>query len=117
MDKLFKALNDPIRRGILERLRERDMTAGEIADCFSVSKPTISHHLDLLKQADLILPEKNGQFIIYSLNTTVLDECFAWLLTIVKKRKGKSYEKTVEKRMAATADPRSALLRRRPAVG
>ena len=90
MDKLFKALNDPTRRAILEQLRRRDMTAGEIAAGFSVSKPTISHHLDLLKQANLILPEKNGQFIIYSLNTSVLEECFAWLLTITKK--GKSNE-------------------------
>ncbi|HXC36671.1 MAG TPA: autorepressor SdpR family transcription factor [Candidatus Acidoferrales bacterium] len=116
MDRLFKALNDPIRRGILERLREREMTAGEIADCFSVSKPTISHHLDLLKQADLILPEKNGQFIIYSLNTSVLDECFAWMLKIMKKRKGKSYEIS-KKRVAAAPDPRGALYRRRPALG
>jgi ArsR family transcriptional regulator len=90
MDKLFKALNDPTRRAILEQLRRKDMTAGEIADGFPVSKPTISHHLDLLKQANLILPEKNGQFIIYSLNTSVLEECFAWLLSITKK--GKSNE-------------------------
>ena len=90
MDKLFRALNDPTRRAILEQLRAKDMTAGEIADCFTVSKPTISHHLDLLKQANLILPEKNGQFIIYSLNTSVLEECFAWLMTITKK--GKSHE-------------------------
>ena len=90
MDKLFKALNDPTRRAILEQLRVKDLTAGEIADCFAVSKPTISHHLDLLKQAGLILAEKNGQFIIYSLNTSVLEECFAWLLTITKK--GKSNE-------------------------
>jgi ArsR family transcriptional regulator, arsenate/arsenite/antimonite-responsive transcriptional repressor len=116
MDKLFKALNDPIRRRILELLREKEMSAGDIADCFSVSKPTISHHLDLLKQADLILPEKNGQFIIYSLNTSVLDECFAWMLKIIKKRRGASYE-TAKKRMAATVDPRGALLRRRPALG
>jgi DNA-binding transcriptional ArsR family regulator len=90
MDKLFKALNDPRRRAILEQLRHRDMTAGEIAAGFPVSKPTISHHLDLLKQANLILPEKNGQFIIYSLNTSVLEECFVWLLSITKK--GKSHE-------------------------
>jgi DNA-binding transcriptional ArsR family regulator len=95
MDKLFKALNDPTRRAILEQLRRRDMTAGEIADGFSVSKPTISHHLDLLKQANLILPEKNGQFIIYSLNTSVLEECFAWLLSITKK--DKSHEKSAKK--------------------
>jgi DNA-binding transcriptional ArsR family regulator len=90
MDKLFKALNDPTRRAILEQLRQRDLTAGEIADHFPVSKPTISHHLDLLKQANLILPEKSGQFIIYSLNTSVLEECFAWLLSITKK--GKAHE-------------------------
>ncbi len=116
MDKLFKALNDPTRRKILEFLREKEMTAGEIADRFPFSKPTISHHLDLLKQADLILPEKNGQFIIYSLNTTVLDECFAWLMKIVKKQKGSSYE-TAKRRMAPTADPGGAVLRRGPAVG
>jgi DNA-binding transcriptional ArsR family regulator len=95
MDKLFKALNDPTRRAILDQLRRRDMTAGEIAGGFPVSKPTISHHLDLLKQANLILPEKNGQFIIYSLNTSVLEECFAWLLTITKK--DKSHEKSAKK--------------------
>ena len=95
MDKLFRALNDPTRRAILEQLRRRDMPAGEIADGFSVSKPTISHHLDLLKQANLILPEKNGQFIIYSLNTSVLEECFAWLLSITKK--DKSHEKSSKK--------------------
>jgi ArsR family transcriptional regulator, arsenate/arsenite/antimonite-responsive transcriptional repressor len=116
MDKLFKALNDPTRRKILEYLREKEMTAGDIADRFPFSKPTISHHLDLLKQADLILPEKNGQFIIYSLNTSVLDECFAWLLKIVKKQKGMSYE-TAKKRMAPTANSGRAVLRRRPAVG
>jgi ArsR family transcriptional regulator, arsenate/arsenite/antimonite-responsive transcriptional repressor len=89
MDKLFKALNDSTRRAILERLRTKEMTAGEIADCFPVSKPTISHHLDSLKQAGLILPEKNGQFIIYSLNASVLEECLAWLLEI-KNKKGKT---------------------------
>ena len=62
------------------------MAAGEIADRFSISKPSISHHLDLLKQADLVLAEKRGQYVIYSLNTSVLDECLAWLLEL-KKRK------------------------------
>ena len=114
MDKLFKALDDPTRRAILERLHERDMTAGEIAEGFAVSKPTISHHLDLLKQANLILPEKNGQFIIYSLNTSVLEECFAWLLSIEKKD---SSNENSKKRMAATPAPGRALWRRRPAVG
>ena len=61
MDSLFKALNDPTRRKILELLRCKPMTAGDIADQFQISKPSISHHLDLLKQADLILAERQGQ--------------------------------------------------------
>jgi DNA-binding transcriptional ArsR family regulator len=52
-----------------------------------MTKPSISHHLDLLKQADLIFSEKNGQFIIYSLNTSVLDECLSWLMSLTKKEK------------------------------
>ena len=59
MDKLFRALNDPTRRKILERLRVKPMTAGEISEGFAFSKPTISHHLDLLKQADLISERRN----------------------------------------------------------
>ncbi len=58
MNRVFKALNDPTRREILELLREKDMNAGEIADHFNITKPSISHHLDLLKQADLVLSEK-----------------------------------------------------------
>ncbi len=54
MNTLFKALNDNTRREILELLREKDLTAGEIADQFNISKPSISHHLDLLKQAGLV---------------------------------------------------------------
>ena len=113
MDKLFKALNDATRRSILERLREKDMSAGDIADCFTVSKPTISHHLDLLSR-QFSLAEKRGQFVIYSLNTSVLEECFAWLITITKK--GKSRE-AAKKGMAASADSGVAILRRRPVVG
>jgi ArsR family transcriptional regulator len=87
VNKVFKALNDPTRRQILEMLRKGDMSAGDIADRFNMTKPSISHHLDLLKQADLIAPEKNGQFIIYSLNTSVLDECLSWLMSLTKKEK------------------------------
>jgi ArsR family transcriptional regulator, arsenate/arsenite/antimonite-responsive transcriptional repressor len=82
MNDVFKALNDPIRREILTILRERDRTAGEIADHFSVGKPTISHHLDLLRQANLVESVKNGQFMVYSLNTTVLDEIMKWFLEL-----------------------------------
>ena len=60
MNILFKALNDPTRREILELLKNGDMTAGDIANQFDMTKPSVSHHLDLLKQADLILALKKG---------------------------------------------------------
>ena len=87
MNILFKALNDPTRRKILELLRVKDMTAGDIADRFSISKPSISHHLDLLKQAGLVEAVKEGQFIYYSLNTTVVDEIVKWFLQFKSKNK------------------------------
>lgn len=80
MNKVFKALNDPTRREILKLLKEKDKTAGEIADHFEISKPSISHHLDLLKQADLVTTERQGQFILYSINTTVLDDLLNWVI-------------------------------------
>lgn len=87
MNIAFKALNDPTRREILEMLRQRDMTAGEIADSFNISKPSISHHLDLLKQAEMVVSVKKGQFIYYSLNTTVLDEIMKWFMQFNTKPK------------------------------
>ncbi|TMI62412.1 MAG: winged helix-turn-helix transcriptional regulator [Bacteroidetes bacterium] len=87
MNNVFKALNDPTRREILELLREKDMTAGEIVNMFNISGPSISHHLDLLKQAKLVIAEKKGQFVSYSLNTTVVDEIMKWLLQIKSKKK------------------------------
>lgn len=88
MNIAFKALNDPVRREILEMLkRNGDLTAGEIADRFSISKPSISHHLDLLKQAELVHAVKEGQFIYYSLNTTVVDEILKWIVALSSKKK------------------------------
>ncbi|MEZ4703393.1 MAG: autorepressor SdpR family transcription factor [Rhodothermales bacterium] len=87
MNAVFKALNDPTRRAILDMLRKGDLTAGEIADAFQISKPSISHHLDLLKQASLIDAEREGQFIRYSLNTTVLDDTLQWLLALVQSNR------------------------------
>ncbi len=84
MNSLFKALNDETRRQIVDLLKERDMNAGEIAEEFNISKPSISHHLDILKRADLITGEKDGQFIVYSLNTTILDDLLKWILTLKK---------------------------------
>ena len=85
MNRVFKALNDPIRREILSLLKEKDMNAGEIASQFSITKPSISHHLDLLKQADLVVSEKNGQYVNYSLNKTVVEDIIQWLMSINKK--------------------------------
>ncbi len=87
MNIVFKALNDSTRREILEMLQERDMTAGEIADQFNISFPSISHHLDLLKQAKLVIGEKEGQFVYYSLNTTVVDDILKWFLQFKQKKK------------------------------
>lgn len=87
MNIVFKALNDPTRRKILELLLAKDMTAGEIIEQFNISGPSISHHLDLLKQANLVKAEKEGQFIYYSLNTTVVDEIMKWFLQFKSKKK------------------------------
>lgn len=82
MNETFKALSDPTRRQIIKLLRARDMTAGEIADHFNMTKPSISHHLSSLKQAKLVLDERHGQNIVYSLNTTVVQEVIGWFLEI-----------------------------------
>ena len=87
---LFKALSDPTRRKILELLKEQDRTAGEIADFFSISKPSISHHLAQLKQADLVLDERQGQNIVYSLNTTVFQEFLGFFLDLTNKEEVES---------------------------
>ncbi|HZW81995.1 MAG TPA: autorepressor SdpR family transcription factor [Candidatus Deferrimicrobium sp.] len=87
MNETFKALADPTRRQIINLLRERDMTAGDIAEHFAISKPSISHHLNLLKQAEIVIDKRQGQFICYSLNTTVFQELIGWLLEF--RREGK----------------------------
>lgn len=82
MNKIFKALKDPTRRQILKLLRDKDMSAGEIARHFNMSKPSISHHLEILKNADLVSATKKGQFIIYSLNTTIIDEIINFFIEL-----------------------------------
>ena len=83
---VFKCLSDPTRREILRLLRRRDLTAGEIAEHFPISKPSVSHHLGMLKQANLVLDERRGQNIVYSLNTTVFQEALAWLLDTLDRK-------------------------------
>ena len=84
MNHLFKALKDPTRREILEMLKRKDLTAGEIAEAFDISKPSISHHLDLLRQAGLVESVREGQFITYSLNMTVVDDILKWFIQLKK---------------------------------
>lgn len=84
----FKALSDPTRRGIIMLLKEGDLTAGEIADQFEMTKPSISHHLNMLKQAHLVQDERRGQNIYYSLNTTVFQEVVNWFFNITYNSEG-----------------------------
>lgn len=84
--KVFKALSDETRRKILKLLNEKDMTAGEISNHFNMSKPAISKHLDILKEAELISFEKKGQFLIYSINVSVLQEALGGFLEIFSKK-------------------------------
>ena len=79
MADLFKALADPSRRKILELLSGGDLSAGEIASHFVMAKPSVSHHLAILRDAGLVADERRGQNIIYHLNLTVLQELTKWL--------------------------------------
>ena len=82
---VYKALGDDTRRQILDILRtEGDLTAGDIADHFAISAPSVSHHLSILKQAGLVADTRRGQHIIYRLNTTVFQELLAWVRTFTK---------------------------------
>lgn len=78
MGDAFKALGDPTRRKILELLSEGEMTAGDIAAHFDMAKPSVSHHLNTLKAAGLVIDERRGQNIVYCLNLTVFQEIMKW---------------------------------------
>lgn len=81
----FRALADPTRRRILELLRSADLTAGELADHFDMTKPSISHHLNTLKAAGLVDAEREGQSIVYSLNTSVSQDLMSWFYTFTNR--------------------------------
>lgn len=82
VNELFQALSDPTRREILRLLRDRDMTAGDIAEQFPLAKSTLSGHFQKLKHAGLILPERRGTTILYSLNVSAFEEALAAVLEI-----------------------------------
>ena len=79
LQNTIKALSDPIRREILEMLKSGRMAAGEISEKFSVSGAAISKHLSVLREADLIRDTREGKFIYYELNTSVLEEVMLWI--------------------------------------
>ncbi len=106
MNGLFRALDDPTRRRILDLLGQRDLPAGEIAREFALGKPTVSHHLALLRRAGLVSSRKVGQSVVYRLEATVLDECLSWFLNLValaKKQRRSTHEKS-----PATSPPRKS---------
>ena len=92
MGDVFKALSDPTRRRILKLLKNKEMNAGEIADVFHITKPSISHHLSILKNSGLIIDERRGQNIVYSLDMTVFQEVMQWFMSFADL-KGEEHEK------------------------
>jgi len=78
----FRAIADPTRRKILEILRDGEKTAGELAESFDMTKPSMSHHFAVLKDANLVASRRHGQQIWYSLNTTVVQDFLAWLMSL-----------------------------------
>jgi ArsR family transcriptional regulator len=86
-NEAFKALADPTRRQILALLRQGERTAGALAEKFDMTKPSMSHHFAVLKEADLITSRREGQQIWYSLNTTVVEDLMAWAMDLAGSRK------------------------------
>lgn len=82
---VFKALSDPTRRTMLERLRAGDLNAGELAEGLPMTKASVSHHLNLLKQAGLVRVRRQGQNQVYTLDTTVFQEAMQWLMEFFQK--------------------------------
>ncbi|HME57137.1 MAG TPA: autorepressor SdpR family transcription factor [Terracidiphilus sp.] len=89
-NEAFKALADPTRREILALLRRGERTAGDLAEKFDMTKPSMSHHFSVLKEAGLITSRREGQQIWYGLNTTVVEDLMAWAMDLIGdgKRKG-----------------------------
>jgi len=89
--EVFRALSDPTRREILRMLRSKPMSAGELADAFAMTKGSLSHHYNILKHADLVRCERRGQFLVYSLNTSVFEDTMNMLLDFftLDRKKGK----------------------------
>ncbi len=85
LSKTFQALSDPNRQKILELLKKRDMAVKELAKSFNIALPSLSHHLNILKQSNLVTSRRQGQEIIYSLNLSVFEEVSKVLVKFFKK--------------------------------
>lgn len=79
MQKTLRALVDPVRRDILNMLKKGRMSAGEISECFSITGAAVSRHLSVLREAGLIIDEREGKYIFYELNASVLEEVMLWI--------------------------------------
>lgn len=86
LSELFKAFSDPTRREILDLLKGKDMSPSEILEKIDIAQPTLSHHLDILKRANLITGEREGQFIKYSLNMSVFQMAIEYMTKFIKRR-------------------------------
>lgn len=89
----FSALSDPTRRAILKLLRSGSKSAGEIAEAFELSKPTLSHHFQVLRAAGLVRAERRGTSVVYTLQTNVLEDLATELMELAAPRKGMKMEK------------------------
>jgi DNA-binding transcriptional ArsR family regulator len=99
MNRIFKALSDPTRRRVLQLLRERPMTAGELADHFDLAKPTMSAHFAALREADLVYAEKSGTTITYRIRTSVLEEALLEFAEAVGLEVGPKTKRAVRRRI------------------
>lgn len=92
-DSVFKALSDPTRRQILRLINDHEMTAGQIAEHFDITAPSMSHHFSVLKQAGLVFVRRDGQQLYYSLNTTVFQDIVTFLMDLFGRDAGEETPK------------------------
>ena len=92
---VFKALADSNRREVLKLLQQGSKTAGELAEAFPMTKGSLSHHFEILKAADLVRSERRGQFIVYSLNTTVFEDVAAMFFELFQHSKNQKVQKKI----------------------
>lgn len=94
MNAVYRALGDPTRREILRLLRRRDMSAGELAERFPLAKSTLSGHFNVLRHADLIVSERRGTSIVYSLNVSAFEEALAAVMDLLKAGRSRKERKS-----------------------